>query len=143
MATPGSHTNLSRDNTKSKLCQDLLISVHTTSTRFLLDVNIDDNWDAVDYIFSSTHRDSFIAFQPIVGYVTVAAQYNIGATFCAPKIGGKNSETVLLLTHGSMQGREFISLQRWSFGPADSLHVLGIETLHSKHLTPTFPSICP
>ncbi|KUJ13619.1 alpha/beta-hydrolase [Mollisia scopiformis] len=97
----------SRDITTSSTCQNFLIPINVTSIRFLLDIEINDDWDAVDYIFNATRRDTLTAFQPIVGNVTAASQYNIGATFCAPKTKGTKSETVLLLTHGSMQGREY------------------------------------
>ncbi|KAG0650370.1 hypothetical protein D0Z07_3385 [Hyphodiscus hymeniophilus] len=107
------------EETTANVCQDFQIPVNITSTRFLLNIEIEDNWDAVDSIFNATRRDTLTTFQPVTGNITVAARYNIGATFCTPELGGKKSETVLLLTHGSMQGREFVPYWNPTFNGSD------------------------
>ena len=86
-------------------CKDFLIPISVTAPFYQLNFAIETNWDVIDYIFNSTRRDSHDVFQPIIGNRTVTATYTVGATFCTPATPGRFSQTVLLLTHGSMVDR--------------------------------------
>jgi hypothetical protein len=86
-------------------CKDFRIPVNVTAPYYDLNISIETNWDLVDYIFNSTRRDSQNVFHPILGNHTETTTYTIGATFCTPNNRQSSSETVLLLTHGSMVDR--------------------------------------
>ena len=86
-------------------CKDFLIPINVTVPYYDINLSIETNWDLADYIFNSTRRDSFQVFHPIGGSHTVSTTYTIGATFCTPAKPQNTSETVLLLTHGSMTDR--------------------------------------
>jgi hypothetical protein len=87
------------------LCKDFRIPINVTVPYYELNLSIETNWDLVDYIFNSTRRDSREVFHPVGASHTATNAYTIGATFCTPKTRQTSSETVLLLTHGSMVDR--------------------------------------
>ncbi|KAK4119018.1 alpha/beta-hydrolase [Parathielavia appendiculata] len=89
------------------VCKDFHIAVNVTVPYYDVDLSIETHWDLVDYIFNSTRRDSSEVFHPVGRNHTETTTSKIGATFCRPRARGKTSETVLLLTHGSMVDRSY------------------------------------
>ena len=86
-------------------CKDFFIPINVTVPYYDINLSIETNWDLADYLFNSTRKDSHQVFNPIGGSHTVSTTYTIGATFCRPANPQNTSETVLLLTHGSMTDR--------------------------------------
>lgn len=91
----------------SSSCREFLIPVNLEAEQYDLDLVINTNWDVEDYIFNSTRRDSLETFNPIVGSRLVNVSHTIGATFCTPRLRTNASETLLILTHGSMVDRRY------------------------------------
>lgn len=91
----------STPNTQAaSICTDLTIPVTVHTPRFIINVTIQDNWDAEDFTLNDTSRDSASTFNPISGQVNKTSEYHISARFCTPKTKGGKADTVLVLTHG-------------------------------------------
>lgn len=86
--------------TTTNNCHDLTIPVTVTSPRYLLNITIENNYDAEDFTVNISRRDSATAFNPISGNTSATASYSIGATYCTPAKPTAKASTVLVLTHG-------------------------------------------
>ena len=82
-------------------CRELQISVPVSVPRYIIDISIEDDWDATALTFNLTRRDAGQATFPLpISGTTpdpVASTFTVGATFCG------NSSTVLVLTHGIIE----------------------------------------
>ncbi|KAJ8115615.1 hypothetical protein ONZ43_g4630 [Nemania bipapillata] len=88
-------------------CRELRLPISVSVPRFLVDVTVKDNWDAVSLSLNLTNRDFSMPTDPLpISGVTpdaVESTYTIGATVC-----GSGGPT-LILTHGIIESKLYWS----------------------------------
>lgn len=88
-------------------CRELQISVPVNVLRYNINVEVKDDWDAAAVTSNLTRRDAGkVTFPlPITGMTDgpVASDFKVGATFCG------NGSTVLILTHGIIESKLYVS----------------------------------
>ncbi|KAI8963494.1 alpha/beta-hydrolase [Daldinia sp. FL1419] len=86
-------------------CRELSIPVTVNVPRFLVNVTVNDNWDAIALALALTRRDFSEKTDPlpITGSTTepVESKFKIGATVC-----GRGGPT-LILTHGILESKRY------------------------------------
>ncbi|ORY56858.1 Alpha/Beta hydrolase protein [Pseudomassariella vexata] len=86
-------------------CREVEIPLTVSVPRFIVNITVQDNWDAAALTFTLTRRDSGSAADPIpiAGMTSdpVDSNFTIGATLCGT--GG----TTLVLTHGIIESKRY------------------------------------
>ncbi|KAI1118098.1 alpha/beta-hydrolase [Nemania sp. NC0429] len=87
----------------SSVCRELPIPITVSVPRFIFDVAVNDNWDAVSFSLNLTNRDFATPADPLpIAGVTpdaVKGTYTVGATVCG------NGGPTLILTHGIIESK--------------------------------------
>lgn len=120
------------------VCSDVQIPVTVSEKRFILNTTVENDWDAVSFIFNLTSRSLATPFDPlpIAGQTdsAVESNYSIGATLCGT--GG----TMLILTHGIIESKLQVTQQQTlgkyeAFGRAWTNRTTGISNRisHSRN----------
>ncbi|OTB02049.1 hypothetical protein M426DRAFT_322997 [Hypoxylon sp. CI-4A] len=96
-------TTFARPYPTPSSCRDITIPVAVSVPRFILNVTVNDNWDAVALTLNLTRRDFSNPTDPLpVAGKTAApvnSTFNVGATLCGT--GGP----LLVLTHGIIESK--------------------------------------
>lgn len=93
-------------------CSQIQIPVTVAEKRSILNITIDDDWDAASLTFSLTARDFGKPDDPlpITGETEfpVESNYTVGATLCG------TGDTMLVTTHGIIESKSYVSyLSQW------------------------------
>lgn len=112
LAAPVTALTISELGQKDYKCSQIQIPVTVAEKRSILNITIDDDWDAASLTFSLTARDFGKPDDPlpITGETEfpVWGNYTVGATLCG------TGDTILVTTHGIIESKSYVSnLSPW------------------------------
>lgn len=107
LAAPITALATSELSQKDYKCSQIQIPVTVAEKRSILNITIDDDWDAASLTFSLTARDFGNPDDPlpITGETEfpVWGNYAVGATLCG------TGDTILVTTHGIIESKSYVS----------------------------------
>lgn len=116
LAAPITAFTASELSQKDYKCSQIQIPVTVAEKRSILNITIDDDWDAASLTFSLTARDFGKPDDPlpITGETEfpVWGNYTVGANLCG------TGDTILVTTHGIIESKSCVSnLSQWMLPP--------------------------
>lgn len=107
LAAPVTAFTISEIGQTDYKCSQIQIPVTVAEKRSILNITIDDDWDAASLTFSLTARDFGKPDDPlpITGETEypVWGNYTVGATLCG------TGDTILVTTHGIIESKSYVT----------------------------------